>query len=189
MINLLPPEYLEEQAIDWVKIITGSLVVVILLVVFVTSVRLVLHNREQRRKLEILERKLTQVQAELEDLPALESEKKELESRFKSRAEIIEQQVDWLAVMKELELLLPKGAWIEELNICSQREFNLDGYVLRPQVRRLIERLNSSPNFSDLEVDYAEQRDISYLGYQEDKATFFQLSGSIIRSQVFDDGN
>ncbi|WP_408956421.1 PilN domain-containing protein [Natroniella sp. ANB-PHB2] len=183
MINLLPSKYLEEQKTDWMKIITSSLVVVILLVVVVSSVRLVLHNREERMKLKITENKLSQVQAELEDLSAVENKKEELVSRLKNRAEIIGKQVDWLSMMGELELLMPKGAWIEEFNIYSATDFNLDGYVLRAEVRNLVERLETSPYFSDLEVDYVEQRDISYLDYAEEKAIFFKLSGTIARSQ------
>ncbi|MCK8816847.1 PilN domain-containing protein [Natroniella sulfidigena] len=183
MINLLPPEYLEEQKVDWLKILISSLVVIIILVVLVTSVRLVLYNREQRMKLEITEDKLSQVQAELENLPALESDKEELTSRIENRAEIIGQQVDWLGMMEKVELLMPNEAWIEEFNIYSAQEFNLDGYVLRPQVRSLVEKLETSPYFSDLEVEYAEQREISYLGYAEEKAIFFQLSGTIARNQ------
>ncbi|MCK8825287.1 PilN domain-containing protein [Fuchsiella alkaliacetigena] len=183
MINLLPPEYLKQQQTNWKKGLVIGLIVIILLVVSVTSLRLILHNRELENKLAITESKLQEVNRELEDLPALESEKNKLESRLKNRARIKDRQLDWLEIMHDLELLMPSEVWLQRFNISLDRSFSLEGYVLRTQVSTLIESLTASAYFSNLEVDYVEQQELNYTDYQEDEATFFRLHGKIDESK------
>lgn len=178
MINLLPPEYREQKTINIDKILVGVLIFSLILVPVSYSFKLILQTKQAEQKHQMVQAKLDKLKKETQKLNELEEKYQKTKQDLQKQIQIVGDEINCFAVLKELKAVVPKRNWIKTFNIQNHDSFTITGYALKRQgLREMIENLKRSPYFNDISIDFTNRKELSVSGYKKEAAINYRVSG------------
>ncbi|GAB6100357.1 hypothetical protein JCM16358_22360 [Halanaerocella petrolearia] len=182
MINLLPPEYLENRRLGQNKLrilIISSGIIILFLIVGGIYLNLVFNITEMESKLDIARKKLVQVNQQVADIKGIKADNKNLEKQLATN-QIQGPKVAITPALQELKLVVTEVSWLEKLTFYRQHLFKLQGYALtREEFGQVVAKLKQSAYFSWITIDFVRQKKLRLQGYQPAEVIYYQLNGEI----------
>jgi type IV pilus assembly protein PilN len=129
-INLMPPVLLAKKKIQWRNILVVGALIIFVVSIGVAWCNQLLEVRRKEKKLEEINAEIQNLQPHLKEIKELEVEIEELKKRLDIITQLDKDRFIWARLLDDMADCIPHGVWIENMANPGGKDLDIKGKAI-----------------------------------------------------------